>query len=192
MSRYPASKKPGILGDMTMDKLNYFAYGSNMCTSRLRALDRAPSAKSVGIGFLEGYLLKFHKVSSTDGSGKCNAFQTGHKSDRVYGVVFKIEPGEKASLDQAEGLGCGYQIIETHIQMKNFSCICFLYIAEHTCIESGAKPFSWYKEFVLAGAGEHGLPEFYIREIKSAPDIQDPDFKRDRFNRAILLDYPED
>jgi hypothetical protein len=49
----------------------YFAYGSNMETARLR--ERMPSAKPLGVAKLSGHELRFHKRSK-DGSGKCNAF----------------------------------------------------------------------------------------------------------------------
>lgn len=50
----------------------YFAYGSNMSSARLRA--RVPSCRPIGIAFLPGHELRFHKRSK-DGSGKCDAFQ---------------------------------------------------------------------------------------------------------------------
>jgi gamma-glutamylcyclotransferase len=53
--------------------MRYFAYGSNMCSGRLRArvtCDFVTTAK------LAGYQLRFHKLSR-DGSSKCDAFRTG-------------------------------------------------------------------------------------------------------------------
>src|SRR5437773_1939720 len=82
----------------------YFAYGSNMLTRRLSAADRAPSAKRIGIGYLEGRRLTFYKVSQ-DGSGKCDAEATAKKTDRVYGVIFEIPLTDEATLDRAEGPG---------------------------------------------------------------------------------------
>ena len=72
-----------------------FSYGSNMFTRRLK--DRCPSAEAIGTGFLKGHLLTFHKVS-IDGSGKCDMESTGNLSDRVYGVIFRINVEEKATL----------------------------------------------------------------------------------------------
>ena len=53
--------------------------------------------------------LEFHKVGR-DGSAKCDAFETGNPDDSVIGVVFDIHTAEKNYLDQAEGLGVGYDI----------------------------------------------------------------------------------
>jgi hypothetical protein len=37
------------------------------------------------------------------------------------------------------------------------------YIADHDAIDDRLKPYSWYKDFVMKGAQEHGLPLEYIR-----------------------------
>jgi len=47
-----------------------FAYGSNMCTQRMRS--RVPSAEAVTIGYVGQRQLVFHKRSS-DGSAKADA-----------------------------------------------------------------------------------------------------------------------
>src|SRR6185503_12243231 len=80
----------------------YFAYGSNMSTTRLRR--RARSAVVVGRAYLEGYELRFNKRSE-DGSGKANALETGRPSDRVEGLLFELTDLDLAELDRAEGRG---------------------------------------------------------------------------------------
>ncbi len=64
--------------------MKYFAYGSNMSISRLR--ERVPSAVRLGIFFLEGHRLCFHKASE-DGSAKCDAYQTNNPNDEVIGAL---------------------------------------------------------------------------------------------------------
>src|SRR5207247_6479737 len=67
----------------------YFAYGSNMCTARLRGRDS--SATPVRIGKLLNHSLRFHK-RSTDGSAKCDAYYfTGKPQDVIWGVIFEID-----------------------------------------------------------------------------------------------------
>lgn len=61
----------------------------------------------VGIATLPGYERRFHK-RSTDKSGKCNAFDSGNGSS-VIGVLFSFDPAERAKLDEAEGVGSGYE-----------------------------------------------------------------------------------
>lgn len=82
--------------------MKYFAYGSNMCTNRLKG--RVPSCKFYDVGKLKGYILKFHKRSS-DGSGKCNVIPSGNAKDEIIGVVFDIDEDEKGCLNEAEGQG---------------------------------------------------------------------------------------
>lgn len=65
-----------------MDTFLYFAYGSNMLTSRLLA--RCRSAKTVGLATCLGHRLTFEK-RSIDGSGK--ATMLGDLAHAVPGVL---------------------------------------------------------------------------------------------------------
>jgi gamma-glutamylcyclotransferase len=83
----------------------YFAYGSNMCTGRLRL--RVPSAVPLRTAKLLNHSFRFHKRSA-DRSGKGDAQFTGERTDVVGGVIFEIDPRQKRNLNRAEGLGHGY------------------------------------------------------------------------------------
>ena len=85
----------------------YFAYGSNM--SALRLIKRVPLAVTVETGFLYEHKLAFHKVGRKDGTGKCDAHHTGNPSDYLIGVIYRIDPENRSSLDRVEGLGNGYE-----------------------------------------------------------------------------------
>ncbi|MBB4343085.1 gamma-glutamylcyclotransferase [Rhizobium leguminosarum bv. viciae] len=162
----------------------YFAYGSNMSTARLR--ERMPSCKPLGIATLPGHSLRFHK-RSTDKSGKCNAFAS--ESDRgVIGVLFSFDPAERAKLDKAEGVGKGYEhATVTVINDKGRRRKVLTYLATPDYIDDSLKPYGWYKDFVLAGGREHGLPSEYISEyIESVEPIEDPDKIRDNKRRATF------
>lgn len=149
----------------------YFAYGSNMSERRLK--QRTPSAKVVGTGVLKEHRLTFHK-RSTDGSGKCTIECS--ESDKVYGVLFKIDKKEKKCLDDAEGKvkdNCkkGYKKIIVKIEIRDSKCskyacgdtICVkTYQATPVSINQELKPYTWYKQHVLVGAIEQGLPLSYI------------------------------
>jgi hypothetical protein len=82
--------------------IHYFAYGSNMCTAKLR--DRVPSARPLFVAKLQEHILRFQK-RSTDGSAKADAEFTGDSNDVVWGVVFEIDSDQKHALDRREGLG---------------------------------------------------------------------------------------
>ncbi len=148
----------------------YFAYGSNMLTRRLTAPRRAPSAKFIGTGYIEGYRLTFDKASN-DGSGKCDAEATGNPEDRVYGVVYSIAEDEAGALDTAEAVGHGYRKGEIDILTPQGPLRAVAYFA--TQKNARLLPFHWYKSFVVQGAIEHELPEIYIERLQAVQSQED-------------------
>jgi len=134
----------------------YFAYGSNMSTTRL--LERVPRAIPIGAARLAGFELIFDKPSR-DGSAKANIVPV--RSGCVWGVLWTIPTHAWPRLDRFEpdyarvacepvrGVG------ET--------------VAGETYVYSGPKtraaPFRWYVAHLLAGAEEHALPEAYRRRL---------------------------
>jgi gamma-glutamylcyclotransferase len=162
-------------------KVLCFAYGSNMLTKRIRA--RVSSASVLCTGFISGHRLTFDKISR-DRSGKCDAEHTKARSDRVYGVVYEIDVRQKGYLDAAEGLGTGYAEKIATVTAKHKEITASLYYA--TQKDAVLKPYHWYKEFVLAGAREHNLPDAYVEQIESVDSIEDPDPHRRAKNEKIL------
>jgi gamma-glutamylcyclotransferase len=153
------------------ESLSYFAYGSNMSVVRLQS--RVPSAVPIGVFKLLGHQLIFHKIGR-DFSAKCDAMLTEAKNDYVYGVLYTIARKEKIFLDQAEGLGNGYEEKNVNVVAENGDLQkAFMYFA--TTIDPSLKPFSWYKYHVLQGATEARLPVEYTNQILSVPDIKDPE-----------------
>jgi len=162
----------------------YFAYGSNMSTARLRA--RTPSARPLGTAVLSGHLLRFHKRSK-DRSGKCDAFETGDSADSVIGVLYAIDPDERQKLDAAEGLNKGYRdATVTVVDAQGRRRKALVYLATPDFIDGSLKPYSWYRDHVLAGSVEHALPEEYVRAFVESVDAQsDPDQGRERRERSV-------
>ena len=158
-----------------------FAYGSNMLTARLRA--RVPSATAIGVGYIAGHALKWHK-KSRDGSGKCDIERTGQNGDVVWGVLFKIATAEKPALDEAEGFGAGYEEQSVEIVVGDSTLPALAYVA--TSKDSSLRPYHWYKAFVVAGAKEHGLPVAYVDSLEATASIADPDSKRNAKNMRIF------
>jgi len=158
-----------------------------MCTERLRAPDRVPSAEFVRIARVPGYVFRFHKLSKKDCSAKADAYYTGNPTDIVWGVIFKIDPAEKPNLDRAEGLGRGYAEKEfTVTDMEGNEHRTVAYVAEQSHIQAELLPYCWYKCFVVEGARQSGLPPDYIAQIEAMPATEDPDRQRDARNRAIM------
>lgn len=152
-----------------------------MLTTRLR--QRAPSARAVCIGNVNGYVLCWHKRSK-DGSGKCDAVETGRPRDALWGVVVELTAVEKLHLDEKEGLGHGYRerVVTVVTDAGNVSA--GMYYA--SAIEPGLRPYSWYRDLVIAGALEHGLPQQYIEALAAVEAIEGPDPKRAAKNRRLI------
>ena len=168
--------------------LFYFAYGSNLHPYRLKL--RVPSSQAVGPALLVGHQLRFHK-RGRDGSGKCNIWRTDNPLDRVIGVVYRMLASEKTLLDNAEGLGRGYQIEELQAQLlvidkTKSEQLSFCYVAELTHIDDTLQPFSWYHDLVVHGARYHGLPADYIDQLCKVPSQSDQDFDRHTLHQRIL------
>jgi gamma-glutamylcyclotransferase len=167
--------------------INYFAYGSNMCTARIR--ERLPNARAKGIARLAEHSLRWHK-RSIDGSGKCDAFRTGNQEDEVIGVVFELPDDEKRQLDAVEGLGKGYDEKTVMVNLEDGSRSgAVLYVATSSAIDSSLVPYDWYKEHVQCGAKDYNLPERYRARIDSVPTKTDPNSTRAAKERHIRLTF---
>lgn len=157
-----------------------FAYGSNMSRRRLQA--RVPSARFFTVAELPGHRLRFHKHAH-DGSAKCDAEETGSLEDRVIGVIYEIADEEKPDLDGHEALGFGYEQKMVELETPWGHAQAWMYYA--TRLTSTLKPYHWYKEHVLAGARENGLPADYIASIEVVESTEDLDTRRSQRELAI-------
>lgn len=165
--------------DTENNLFKYFAYGSNMSSRRLKA--RVSVAKIVGVAVLKSHTLVFHKVS-VDGSAKCDIAES--EAEEVFGVLFELSRSEKAKLDRLEGLHHGYDEKEVEVQLgPGLKETATTYFA--TNVDSGIRPFTWYKRHVLEGAKEAKLPLGYIEAIETVEADQDPDSIREARELAI-------
>ncbi|CAM2069667.1 Gamma-glutamylcyclotransferase [Sulfidibacter corallicola] len=161
----------------------YFAYGSNLLIERLQA--RTPSAGEAGTGILRGFRLEFHKIG-TDASAKCDAFETGDETDLVYGVLYRLSDADRNVLDEIEGVGHGYEVIEVDVETTAGAVTVFTYVVDPAYMNPELPPYRWYKAFVLEGARQHGFPEAYVAAIDAVPAIADPDVERAARNAQVL------
>lgn len=149
----------------------YFAYGSNMSVKRMKK--RVRGAKLRGTAALAEHQLKFHKVSRDD-SAKCDALYTGEADDVVHGVLYELSEDDREILDRAEGLGKGYESKEvTVMDSLRQEVQAFTYYA--TEIDESLFPYHWYKNHVVRGAEEAGLPEKYLMMLFRVVSKEDPD-----------------
>jgi hypothetical protein len=165
-----------------MSTIRYFAYGSNMLTQRLQK--RCKSARVVGLAWVDGYRLVFHKKSK-DGSGKATLIKAEDNFTRAYGVIFSIDAGEKADLDRAEGPGyaCieGFKVVAT----PNSSVEVITYLAVPKSSDTALVPYDWYRDLVIAGARQNALPDDYVKGLEAI--TADPDPVVDRPERLAAL-----
>ena len=159
-----------------MNKLLYFAYGSNLHPLWLRS--RTPSAKLISVETLSGYALGFNK-HGLDDSGKCNIVFSNRDDDLVHGVVYEFNAEEKSVLDEAER---GYQ--QHNIEVGRHANV-LVYIADDP-VDDYSMPYSWYRDIVLAGALLHDFPEHYLQHIRSFDAKKDPDREREQRHRTIV------
>lgn len=142
------------------NEILYFAYGSNMATSRMQ--QRIPDAQVVGVAVLRGWKLVWDKISK-DGSGKAN-LQSASQSE-TWGVLYRLPETALTHLDRIEG---NYQRHTVEVETNDGEKIeAITYISEKR--DEALLPFPDYKEFVIKGAQEHGLPDAYIAQINAQP-----------------------
>ena len=163
--------------------MQYFAYGSNLLAARLRA--RTPSATFVCTARLHGYTLRFWKRGRDD-SGKATIIPSEQPHDQVIGVVYEIDEPERADLDRAEDLGHGYDSIEVRLAGREGDLDAFTYRARPSHLDRSLMPFDWYRDLVIAGAVEHGLPEAYIGRLRQVRATSDPDPDRAALHRRLI------
>ncbi len=157
----------------------YFAYGSNLLTARLQ--ERVPSAKAVATGYIKQHHLVMNKVGK-DGSGKANI--QPHPEQRVYGVVYRMDPAQQGALDQAESLGVGYEHHWVKVHLASGAQDILTYRAIQ--LASGLQPYRWYLGLILAGATAHKLPPAYIATLAAIPALTDSDSKRRLHHQSLL------
>ncbi|MEM9691247.1 MAG: gamma-glutamylcyclotransferase family protein [Myxococcota bacterium] len=143
----------------------YFAYGSNLDTSRLRM--RLDHIEVVGPAVLHGWRFAVDKRGS-DGSAKANIHPAGSRS--VYGVVYRFDGALLPRLDAIEG---GYErvLVELDLYPRPSRLSCHTYCSDRVADDL---PFDWYVAHMVRGAVEHGLPPDWIRQLSDLPSKLGP------------------
>jgi gamma-glutamylcyclotransferase len=163
------------------ESVAYLAYGSNMFTAQL--IDRVPSARNPRVVELPGYVVRYRK-ESIDRSAKCDLVLVGG-SARAYGVIFEIDSNELGKLDEAEGEGQGYRRDQLTVVVDALELQALVYLADRF-VDDSVSPYDWYRDIVVAGAREHGLPSSYVAEQLNVPARPDPNEGRSGRRRAFL------
>jgi gamma-glutamylcyclotransferase len=142
----------------------YFAFGSNMSSARMCA--RIASARSIGRGELEGYCFSCNKIG-IDGSAKANLVRAA--GETVWGVIYQLQLAELAQLDAFEG---GYERVTLQIRADSETLACETYLSDR--VTDAQVAYDWYRQHMVDGAEEHGLPPAWLAMLGALPARQPP------------------
>lgn len=165
------------------DALHYLAYGSNLHPYRL--IRRVPNARFITSTRLDGHRVSFSKRSH-DGSSKCNLVKTGRANSTAHVAIYTVPITEKHLLDNAEGLGKGYDLANLRVTVADEAFDLFTYVAASTHVTRELLPYDWYKSMVVEGARYHTFPHNYVRGFELQPCLPDPDVGRRKKAEAIV------
>src|SRR5262245_33736739 len=125
-----------------------------------RLNSRIMSAKFVGIAYISDKKVAFNKYSQ-DGSGKANLCDCPRSV--TWGTLYEVDTTDLKNLDRAEG---GYKRTAIQVTRPDGQATDALsYISTRVITKSVA--CHWYKELIISGAREHGVPNEYIVKIGS-------------------------
>lgn len=145
----------------------YFAYGSNMSRSQMRA--RCPGHEHLGIAVLPDHALCFPRSSPVRLCGVAGI--VAELGAEVWGVVYRLTVPDLAALDRREGYDPGqpfhvnrYNRMTLRVLMNGAPVTCGAYLAR---AEPGHHiPSPAYLATIIEGAEENGLPEAYIAALR--------------------------
>jgi gamma-glutamylcyclotransferase (GGCT)/AIG2-like uncharacterized protein YtfP len=160
----PVKKKRGKKNDtpdgqqelfsMTNDIL-YFAYGSNMDQSQME--ERCPQAKLIGQGKLAGFKFIINR------RGVATVVPNPDKD--VYGLLWRLNGTDEASLDEYEGVPTNYRKKSVTIELPDqTNTSAMIYVATN---DSPGTPRNLYMEKIKTAAEGHNLSPEYIEELTS-------------------------
>ena len=151
----------------------YFAYGSNLSAKRLHL--HAPSAHLVSVARLEGYRLAFSIESKRSWLGGVGDIVPAPDDPgaEVWGALWVIAPEHSRELDAQEGVfrdPPAYRRVSVEVETPagdQVRCRSYRVVAPDP---RGFLPSPAYKDTILTGAREIGLPEVYLARLEAIPD----------------------
>lgn len=138
----------------------YFAYGSNLASTRMR--ERVPAAQARGAARLEGWRLATNKPGA-DGSAKANLVREA--GAHVCGALWQIDDAGFAALDRCER---GYERIAVVVATDGGGVDASTYVSRLRTDDPVL--LSDYKAWIVRGAAEHGLPSEWQRLLAALPE----------------------
>lgn len=138
------------LNELKSERMDYFAYGSNLDPERIRS--RAPSAVFKGVARLNGYTLKFRIPDLPIKEAFATIEQSTSLNDYVLGVVYSISKLEKQKIEFFEGVSDkAYKPIDVpivYLDNDNFSTVLTYALSEYL---AEGRPTREYLETIRRG-----------------------------------------
>ena len=142
----------------------YFGYGSNMSSAMMR--EWCPNHRLIGKAQLIGWKLAFTRLSQRWGAGVADIVES--KNSVVWGGLYEISESDLNALDKKEGNGKNYQRIECDTVADGQSYHAFSYVVIDKAVDAIPTSVA-YRDTMLQGARELGLPDDYISKITNLP-----------------------
>jgi cation transport regulator ChaC len=144
----------------------YFAYGSNMDWERMTHPSRAPQAQFLFKALLPNHQLAFTRRTDA-GTGAADIVPNAGAS--VWGVVYHIEPQDRANLDVREGVSVGdYRPEKVVVHPEgdlDRSVTGFTYVVCRKLLVH-QPPTRQYLNYLLNGAKQARLPDDYSETLQ--------------------------
>ena len=155
--------------------MHYFAYASNLDVAQMR--ERCPEHVLVGLAELHDHELAFTRFSQRWGGGGASV-QPRH-GRVVYGILYRLNDADLASLDRHEGFrGAGDQHNDHDREPVNVELVrpddgsiprrvrAWVYVARPA---NASPPSRRYLDVIVNAARAHRLPEEYVDSLSATP-----------------------
>jgi gamma-glutamylcyclotransferase (GGCT)/AIG2-like uncharacterized protein YtfP len=145
-----------------MNRILYFAYGSNMLLDRLE--ERVRKVIKIGNYILQDWQLTF------DAGYFLNTYANIKPAigAKVEGVLYQLNEHQIGFLDQYEGYPRNYQKVYKIINLSGIiePVIIFAYVSDNIILNNPRKPDLSYINIILAGCLENKLKETYEKVLE--------------------------
>lgn len=152
------------LWELSAGGLLYFAYGSDLDPAEMYR-ERCPGSHFICRGHLEGFSLAFDRYLE-EWRGTVASIKYSRDERGVWGVLYGVGAGDWSTLDRLEDVPRQNRRVMVPVR-TSFGLFCA------RCYQSvpGDKrlPSKAYIDRIVKGSEFFGLPQKYIRQIKSLP-----------------------
>jgi len=167
------AKKKNKKKKKPVERVNYFAYGSNLSIAQMK--ERCPDSKFVRKGFLKGVRLEFRNFSSRWGGHVADITGDKDKNKLVYGIIYSLPVADLKRLDVYEGYPLVYNRKLVKIHGNNQCDIGWVYYIQRKT--KMGLPSKKYLGIIKTGAHNFDFPKYwreFLGKMKVAPKYTPP------------------